>query len=61
MLQQRVAQGECKVVHVPDECNPADFLTKFVPAAKLSRSLAYVTGSSAAGIKKTISKSRKAK
>ena len=31
-------------MHVPDAENPADFLTKWVPAKKLRASLDYVTG-----------------
>ena len=57
VLMQRIQDGECRVVHIPDEENPADFLTKFVPAAKLRRSLRYVTGAQALG--KEISKRRK--
>ena len=45
VLQQRIREGECYVVHVPDPENPSDFLTKWVSAEKLRRSLAYVTGS----------------
>ena len=40
----REAQGIIAVQHVPDEHMPADFLTKWVPAAKLRRCLSYVTG-----------------
>ena len=45
VLRQRIERGACGVVHIPDAENPADFLTKWVPKAKLNRSLAYVTGS----------------
>jgi hypothetical protein len=44
VLRQRIAQGECRLVHIPDVENPSDFLTKFLPAAKLRVSLQYVTG-----------------
>ena len=57
VLMQRIQDGECKIVHIPDEENPAAFLTKFVPAAKLRRSLRYVTGAQALG--KEVSKRRK--
>ena len=44
VLMQHVQRGEVAVQHVPDEHNPADFLTKFVPANKLRDSLRFVTG-----------------
>ena len=44
-VQQRVARGRAIVRHVDDEENPADFLTKWVKAAKLALSLEYVTNS----------------
>ncbi|KAL1518486.1 hypothetical protein AB1Y20_002777 [Prymnesium parvum] len=47
VLMQRVQAGEVRVVHVRDEANPADFLTKWVPAKKLRTSIAYVTGQAA--------------
>ena len=47
VLMQRIRSGSVKVVHVPDTANPSDFLTKWVPAAKLRASLSYVTGSKA--------------
>ena len=58
VLRQRIAAGECRVVHVPDAENPSDFLTKWLPAAKLRRSLAYVCGTKnkLAGISKPQSK-----
>ena len=43
-VMHREAQGIVAVQHVPDEHMPADFLTKWVPAAKLRRCLSYVTG-----------------
>ncbi|KAL1520790.1 hypothetical protein AB1Y20_022354 [Prymnesium parvum] len=42
VLMQRIQAGEIKVVHVKDVANPADFLTKWVPAKKLRASVAYV-------------------
>ena len=47
VLMQRIADGEVRLVHVPDEENPSDFLTKWVPAAKLRASLRYATGAAA--------------
>ncbi|KAL1510915.1 hypothetical protein AB1Y20_005744 [Prymnesium parvum] len=47
VLMQRVQAGEVRVVHVKDDANPADFLTKWVPARKLRSSVAYVSGQSA--------------
>ena len=44
VLQRRIQEGEVQVKHVPDKDNAADFLTKWVPAAKLRRCLSYVTG-----------------
>ena len=44
---QRIADGEVRLVHVPDDENPSDFLTKWVPAAKLRASLRYATGAAA--------------
>ena len=38
-LLQRVKAGDIKVLHIPGEQNPADFLTKFLPAAKLRASI----------------------
>ena len=40
---QRVKAAECEIGHVPDEENPADFLTKFVPRAKFERSNEFAT------------------
>ena len=45
VLQDRVRRGVAKLGYVPDEENPADYLTKFVPASKLERSIAYLTNS----------------
>jgi|AACY02.9.fsa_nt_gi hypothetical protein len=39
----RVEANKVKLVHVGDAEMPADFLTKWVPAKKLERSLKYVT------------------
>ena len=47
VLMQRIADGEVRLVHVPDDENPSDFLTKWVPAAKLRASLRYATGAAA--------------
>ena len=47
VLMQRIADGEVRLVHVPDEENPSDFLTKWVSAAKLRASLRYATGAAA--------------
>ena len=44
MLKARISAGEIAVVHVPDEENPSDFLTKWIPKAKLLKSVAYVAG-----------------
>ena len=44
VLLQRVKDGEVVVRHVPDASNPADFLTKFVSARKMTDSLRYLTG-----------------
>ena len=45
ILQDRVREGIVVLGHVPDEENPADFLTKFVSAKKLEASVAYLTNS----------------
>jgi hypothetical protein len=42
-----VARGDVIVVHVPDEHNAADFLTKWIPVAKLNASLAYTSNAEA--------------
>ena len=47
-LQQRIARGEATVVKVADEHMPADFLTKWLPSAKVARSVAYATNARAA-------------
>jgi len=44
-LKQRVAAGEVVMRHVSDTQMPADFLTKWIPRAKLELSLRYATGS----------------
>ena len=43
-LMKRIHGGEINVVHVKDEHNPADFLTKWLPKAKLAQSISYVCG-----------------
>ena len=43
VLRQRVAHGCVAVVKVGDPQMPADFLTKWVPAAKLRASIDYLT------------------
>ena len=40
-LQRRMSEGECTVIKVPDAAMPADFLTKWIPNAKLEASLRY--------------------
>jgi hypothetical protein len=35
------------VIHVPDEYNAADFLTKWVPTTKLKESVAYTSNAAA--------------
>jgi hypothetical protein len=45
--QVRVARGDVIVVHVPDVHNAADFLTKWIPVAKLNASLAYTSNAQA--------------
>ena len=45
--QQRIKEGILAVVHVRDENMPADFLTKWVAARKLNKSLTYATGGAA--------------
>ena len=44
-LQQRMKRGEVRLVKVPDPDMPADFLTKWVPSAKLAKSIEYATNS----------------
>ena len=47
-LQRRMSEGECTVIKVPDAAMPgADFLTKWLGAAKLNKSIAYATNSRA--------------
>ena len=45
VTMQRCADGMIALKHVPDEESPCDFLTKWLSADKLRRSLAYATGS----------------
>ena len=43
------------VIHVPDEYNAADFLTKWIPATKLRESVAYTSNAAAKkGVKRGI-------
>ena len=44
-LQQRIASAELIVVKVEDANMPSDFLTKWLPSAKLRKSVAYATNS----------------
>ena len=47
VLLQRIRQGAIAVRYLPDRENPSDFLTKWLPAPKLNRSLHYVIGATA--------------
>jgi hypothetical protein len=47
VLQERVKQGDVKVEFIRDANNAADFLTKWVPAAKLKASIAYTSNEAA--------------
>jgi hypothetical protein len=44
VVQAMAREGEVEIVYVPDACNPSDFLTKWVPAAKEAISDAYTRG-----------------
>ena len=44
-LKQRIRDGDCILVHVPDPQMPADFLTKWIPSSKLESSLHYACNS----------------
>ena len=44
VLTQRVREQQVVVKHVPDLRMPADFLTKWIPQAKLDQSVKYATG-----------------
>ena len=46
-LLRRVEMGECVVRKVTDAENPSDFLTKWLSATKLNRSVAYVENAAA--------------
>ena len=46
-LLRRCGMGECYLRKVSDAENPSDFLTKWLPATKLNRSVAYVENSGA--------------
>ena len=48
-LKQRIAEGEVTLRYIPDEHMPADFLTKWIPLAKLEKSIVYATNSRASG------------
>ena len=45
VLKRRIEDGEVILKHVPDTQMPADFLTKWIPAAKLEQSLRYACNS----------------
>ena len=45
VLQQRVADKEIDLRHVVDADMPADFLTKWISASKLEKSVRYATNS----------------
>ena len=45
LIKQRIRSGEVALVHVPDPQMPADFLTKWIPRAKLEQSLRYACNS----------------
>jgi len=47
VLQEHVKQGTVRVEFVRDANNAADFLTKWVPAAKLKASIAYTSNEAA--------------
>jgi PAS domain-containing protein len=47
VLQEHVKQGVVRVEFIRDANNAADFLTKWVPAAKLKASIAYVSNQAA--------------
>ena len=49
-LKQRIASGEVTLRYIPDANMPADFLTKWIPAAKFKTSIAYATNSHASGV-----------
>ena len=42
-LKQRIRAGDVSLQHLPDENMPADFLTKWIPRAKLEKSIRYAT------------------
>ena len=44
VLMQRVRDKQVVLKHVPDVNMPADFLTKWIPIAKLDQSIIYATG-----------------
>ena len=43
-LMQKVRAGEIDLKHIPGKENPADMLTKWLPADKFFASVAYLTG-----------------
>ena len=44
VLQERVRRGEIRIEHVPTAQNKADYLTKWLSAAKLNESVAAASG-----------------
>ena len=42
-LRQRIEASDVVLKFTPDASQPADFLTKWIPTAKLEKSLAYAT------------------
>ena len=42
-LTQRIAEGDCKLIHIDGAVMPADFLTKRVEQKKVDRSVAFVS------------------
>jgi len=45
LIKQRLAKAAIRLAEVPDKDMPADFLTKWVPRAKLEASVARATNS----------------
>ena len=50
-LQQRMARGEVRMAKIADANMPADFLTKWLPSAKVRQSVAYATNARASALK----------
>ena len=44
VLQQRIKEGDVELHWIPDEHNPADFLTKFCGGSKYEQSKRFATG-----------------